>query len=354
MPLLISEADVLLADPGAVAAALIEHMREHDVKFATQGARTIVEFYDGFGVLEATGDGLKLRVEAPDRTVLEILRAVVAEHVLAFAGEELADIEWRGDTEAGPLFSDFREMRLERAVMVAPRMRRLTFRGDAARFASRADLHVRMYFPPDGDERPQWPRPGPGGRTIQPPDGRRPALRYYTVRRADVAAGEVDVDFFMHEDGGPGAAFAAAAREGALVGMAGPLGRAAAPAAFTLFAGDETAIPAIARMLEEAPATARGAALIEIDDARDATPLVAPAGVEIRWLERARAPAGSRLLVEAVRAAPVPYDGDCFVWAGCEISDARAIRAYLRKERGLGHERHLVVGYWEREDAAGR
>lgn len=357
MPLLISESDVVLADPARLAAVLIEHMLEHDVAFKTQGARTVADLGVGLGVaaLEAGEGALRLRIEAQDCDALEALRSVVAEHVIALAAEEVSEINWRGCVATGAAFANFREVRLKRAADVGAGMRRLTFAGDVARFVSDSDLHVRMYFPPDGVENPTWPRPGPQGGVLWPAAEIRPSVRYYTIRRVNQAEGEIDIDVLLRDDPGPGAAFAAAAREGAICGMAGPLGGAARPAAFTLFAGDETAIPAIARMLEAMPAAARGAALIEIGDAAAAPKLIAPAGVAIRWLSRNGAPAGTTtLLIDALRAAEWPEDPDLFVWAACEASAARDIRGHLRRERSLARERCLVAGYWERGRLAER
>lgn len=346
---LISEADVALAEPSRVAALLIEHMLEHDVTFETRGARTLVDLGVGTGVIEVTESSLRLRVEATDQGALEALRSVVAEHVVAFAAREDPRISWRGHVTTEATFANFREVRLKRAVNIAPRMRRLTFAGDIALFASDTNLHVRMYFPPEGVERPEWPRPGPDGRTIWPPEELRPAVRYYTVRRVIPAVGEIDIDFVLHDDAGPGAAFAAAAREGAICGMAGPFGRAARPARFMLFAGDETAIPAIARMLESMSSAARGEALIEIDDIGEPPPLAVPSGVTVRWLLRKGArPGTTSLLVDAMRATKWPEDPDVFVWAACEADAARNIRRYLRQDRKLDQERHLVTAYWER------
>ncbi len=341
--MLFSEATVALADPHRLTADLVDHLSAHDVAHERQGGHVVMQLGVGTGTLEPVGGALRVRVEAQDEGGLEMLRAVLAANIVDFAEGEEPVIAWSGFAAGAATFSNFRELRLVATEALTPRLRRLTFTGtDLGRFASADDLHVRFYLPPPGVTRPEWPRPGPDGRTLWPAAPLCPEVRYYTIRRA--SSDTVEIDFVLHDDPGPGARFALDGRPGALCGIAGPLGRAAPPAAWTLLAGDETALPAIARMLEAMPPQARGVVLIEAEGAETGYPLAAPEGVGVRWLERG---AESRL-VPAIRALDFPEGDDLFVWAGCEAKAARALRKHLRSERGLTRERHLVVGYWER------
>ena len=74
-----------------------------------------------------------------------------------------------------------------------------------------------MFFPVPGQDRPAVPRASTGG-PVWPAGEARPTIRTYTVRRFDAAAGELDVDFVLHEGHGPAAAWARDARPGAWVG----------------------------------------------------------------------------------------------------------------------------------------
>ncbi|WP_247886510.1 siderophore-interacting protein, partial [Azospirillum brasilense] len=191
-----------------------------------------------------------------------------------------------------------------------------------------------------------------GGRPVLPAPERRPAVRYYTLRRVDADAGELDIDVVLHEDDrhsgeAPGADFARRARPGDLCGMSGPYGLGVSPASWYLLAGDETALPAIARILEELPDDARGTALIEVEDATDELPLRSPAGIAVRWLHRHSAPVASPL-VEAVRALTLPADSaTLFAWVACEFDDLARLREHLRG-CGIDRDRMLAVAYWRR------
>ncbi|HEX5922987.1 MAG TPA: siderophore-interacting protein [Baekduia sp.] len=96
--------------------------------------------------------------------------------------------------------------------------------------------------------------------------------RNYTVRRHDPVTGEIDVDVVLHEPRGPACTWAQASPIGAGVGFAGPRVDYTPRdgASWLLLRGDETALPAIAAILEEPPATAeRILAVVEVDPATD-------------------------------------------------------------------------------------
>jgi NADPH-dependent ferric siderophore reductase len=190
------------------------------------------------------------------------------------------------------------------------------------------------------------------GRIVWPTGSHGVSLRSYTARRQDPVSGEIDVDFVLHGDG-PAAAWAAAARPGALLGMAGsgPLGFS--PAAALLLAADETALPAVSRILAEVPPDTRGVALLEVADAAEEQELTAPDGVELRWLHRGRTmPGESTLLVDSVAALDRP-EGEVFAWVAAESGAVRAVRGDLRSRWGLARAEHHAIAYWRRGRAMG-
>src|SRR5450755_1332223 len=110
--------------------------------------------------------------------------------------------------------------------------------------------------------------------------------RRYTIRNLDTAACRLDLDIVMHGYG-PGAAWAASVAVGDDVEVFGPRGKVRlADAGWQLFAGDESAIPAIAEMIAALPPGTAGTALIEVADADDEQPIVGPEQLGVRWLHR--------------------------------------------------------------------
>lgn len=230
---------------------------------------------------------------------------------------------------------------------LTPSMRRITLAGPLSAFASASpDDHVKLIFPFPGRSEVELPELGPQGISR---GAERPPMRDYTPRRFDAAAGELVIDMVVHGDG-PGATWAAAAVPGTTVGQIGPRGSAFIDGApdWYLLAGDETAIPSIARRLEGLEAGTRVVVLIEVDGPADELPLPAPGGAgaaEVRWLHRLGAAPG-RPLVDAVRALELP-PGEGYVWVAAEAGAARELRAHLRDERGLSRAATKVTGYWK-------
>jgi NADPH-dependent ferric siderophore reductase len=127
--------------------------------------------------------------------------------------------------------------------------------------------------------------------------------------------------------------------------MAGPGGRGAKPADWMLLAGDETALPAIARILESLPATAQGIVVLVADTADDAIALRHPPGFRIEWLDRR---SGSVDFVSAVTAIDIPSADTRFCWAGAEFDEIQTIRRHWRDTVGLSSGEQLAVAYWRK------
>jgi NADPH-dependent ferric siderophore reductase len=88
---------------------------------------------------------------------------------------------------------------------------------------------------------------------------------------------------------------------------------------------------------------------VEVADATEEQPLVAPDGVEVRWLHRDGVlPGESTMLVDAVAALDPATGGDIFAWVAAESAVVRTIRADLRGRWRLGRAQHHAIGYWRR------
>ncbi|MGO3191437.1 MAG: siderophore-interacting protein, partial [Microbacterium sp.] len=127
-----------------------------------------------------------------------------------------------------------------------------------------------------------------------------------------------------------------------------------AAADWHLLVGDESSIPAIAAALEAMPADAVGTALMEVQNESEQLDLIAPDGIEVRWLHRGDSQAGSTdLLVDAVRALDW-RDGRVQVFAHGERGAMKQLRPHLTEERGLDRTQLSLSAYWalgRREDA---
>ncbi len=255
-----------------------------------------------------------------------------------------------------------REVRVLRIEDVTPGLRRVTLTGDQLgafspgegevipEFASTGfDDDIRMIFAHPGQREPVLPY-FQGG-TWHAPKDPRPLGRYYTVRRWDPVTRELDVDFVKHGVG-VAATWAYRAQPGDRVHFGGPSASQGLPEGFDwlLVAGDDTAAPAIARLLEELPDDARGQVFIEVADLAHRQPLRELPGVEVTWLSRAGAAAGGTLLLDAVQGASW-WDGSVFAWVAGEQSAVRDIRRHLVQDRAVPKGDIDFVGYWKRTAA---
>ncbi len=243
-------------------------------------------------------------------------------------------------------------LRVATVTDVTPSVRRVVLTGTAEAVLA-AGPTVSLLVPRVGEDAPRWPQVAKDGRIVWPDGAHGVSLRSYTARRQDSSAGEVEIDFVLHGDG-PAASWAAAAVPGAVLGVAGGGSLGERAAGWLLLAGDETALPAISRILAAADPTAVGVALIEVAGPEEEQPLPAPEGVAVRWLHRdGVVPGESTLLADAVAALEPPVAADVFAWVGAESAAVRTIRADLRGRWGLGRAQHHAIGYWRRGRAMG-
>jgi NADPH-dependent ferric siderophore reductase len=241
-----------------------------------------------------------------------------------------------------------------RTQQISPQLLRVTLAGEDLRgFVSASfDDHVKVFFPAAGQDKPVLPTVGPDGISM-PPGVPRPAARDYTPRRYDADALELDIEFVLHGDG-PASTWAARAQPGKIIGVGGPRGSFVVPTGYDwhLLIGDETALPAIARRLEELPAGTQAIALIEVDDASAEIPLAGRDGVSVRWVHRdgarRRQEAGDVTpLEQACREVELP-PGEGYVWAAAESAVARSVRRVMVQERGIDKSRIRASSYWKR------
>ncbi len=275
---------------------------------------------------------------------------------------------------------------------LTPSFRRFTFGGtDLAEYGDPGyDQRVKVVFPtetigldamPAGEDwYTQW---------REMPEDERPPFRTYTTRQVRNDVHEVDIDMVAHDVLGPASAWISRAAEGDEVLILAPTtahsgvsyGIDFVPPARTdklLLAGDETAAPAIAVILEQLPPEATGVVVLELPHRSDAAYLPHHPGFEYRVSARgdgerhahlvsavqeaaaSLVPAGRGAEVEEVdidagilwevprtaKGGAALKSAPLYSWLAGESSAIKSLRRHLVAEQGVDRRAVAFMGYW--------
>ncbi|HFS0970587.1 TPA: siderophore-interacting protein [Pseudomonas aeruginosa] len=283
---------------------------------------------------------------------------------------------------------------LKRREQLSPALTRFVFGGPevAEMKTLAADQRIKIFFPDASGQPPSLP----GGsewyqayRSVEP--ARRPPMRSYTIRALRAEQEEVDVEFVLHGENGPASAWATHARIGDRLQLAAPNRqygddpggyewKPPAGVRHILLIADETALPAVAGILEELAGEAEPPvveAFLEVPGEADILDLPAIPGARLHWLPRHQAGIHSRngeRMIEAARQARLPErevaggaaqeledididedilwelaspeSGSFYAWVAGESAAVMAIRRYLVQERGIDKRHLTLMGYW--------
>ncbi len=189
-------------------------------------------------------------------------------------------------------------------------------------------------------------RPGQDIMLMVDVDGDRPVRRRYTIRSVDPAQCLVTLGIVRH-DGGPGERWVRAARPGDQIEGIAPRGKIfpADGAAWHLFAGDFSALPAFFAMAGSLPAQAHVTVILEVPGPEDQQDLAAAADARMLWLHRGDRPAGDpSALAAAIAEVPLPPGAGHAYLAG-EAKLVLALREALAA-RGMPADRMSPKAYW--------
>ena len=174
-----------------------------------------------------------------------------------------------------------------------------------------------------------------------------PRTRSYTIRWVDAAMEELAIDFALHDDPGSAGDWAAKAVPGDFLVISHAKGKFTPPpfSDSFVFAADEAGLPAISSALAHLPKDAQGTAFLEVAGPDSEFEIKHPAGVQLVWLHRNGASAGTTsLLPDALNSLPSPSRKSS-VMAHCERSAAKSVSRIV-EGWGLEKQRVHVSSYW--------
>lgn len=293
---------------------------------------------------------------------------------------------------APPVTNRFFHATVTAVTDLTPSFRRFTFTGpDLAEYGDPGfDQRVKVVFPtvaaplaamPLGED---WYL-----RWRDLPEDARPPFRTYTTRRVRREEAQVEIDMVAHDVRGPASAWIASASVGDEVLIFAPTtahtgvsyGIDFVPPAHVdslLLAGDETAAPAIAVILEQLPRTATGVVVMEVPHERDADYLPVHPGFvyhvharedrdrhshlipAVETVADALVPAGAATPVEEVdidagilwevprtaKGGAALKRAPLYAWLAGESGAIKALRRHLVAEHGVDRRAVAFMGYW--------
>jgi NADPH-dependent ferric siderophore reductase len=173
--------------------------------------------------------------------------------------------------------------------------------------------------------------------------------RRSTMRHCRPEAGDIDIDVFVHERGGPGSTWARAARPGSTVDLIGPKGKLEIrPESRPLFIGDEASLPAVASLTGALDADQTTMVVLEATDEADHLPLRAACPAATPPGEAA----GYRRADDRCPASRASSERH---WARLSTGRSRAmieLRPHLSRP-AIAHEDIFLNGYWNNGKQAG-
>ncbi|WP_395713633.1 siderophore-interacting protein [Reyranella sp.] len=284
------------------------------------------------------------------------------------------------------------DVTLLHSARLSPSLCRFTFGGaDVVNMRTCApDQRIKVFFPDAAGKPPSlspdtWLADYQAMRSAD-----RPPRRTYTIRGLRSSDCEVDIDFVLHGSTGPASRWALSAVPGDKLQIVAPDATYAGdpggyewrpPAQLDrlLLLADETALPAVAGILEDLACTARPPTTLvhlEVPTVGDCLALPTWPSLRLHWAVREGSPcAVGDFLIDAARTAEAipsvrtssagasladvdvdrtilwetqapPQDGGFYAWVAAEAGAVKNIRRLLLEERGLPRSATNLMGYW--------
>ena len=327
---------------GDIPEELLNHIRAHVVEFGmpvTQHDAILeVDYVQSKVQFQVTSGQFEVVIAAPDATALYQTREAVIyllDHVFPDASAQMV---WSGEDLPTPYPPNFQIGRVLSVRRITANFLRVTIKCPNLDQLASGAMHFSLLIPPD-DRPAVWPKLNEKRRTVWPTGKDQLHRAAYTFVAFDHRSGSFSFDIFEHA-GGHTMQWAQSALPGAIVGVMGPGGGDFPTADDLLIAGDETALPAIRRILENAPETTTGQAIIEVGDAADVHELQKPKGITVKWLLRPNNESLSKSLSQITHIAD-----ETFVWLAAERDLVRKAKADLI-EKGASRAASYFSGYW--------
>lgn len=323
----------IAAEGFELLATLAEIAEKNGFAVSRKPEKLLIDAPLGRVHFEKSRHGTRMTVSAGTPAELQLLTDLYAERIANIA--PAVSVEWDKKQAQAPLNQTMATVL--GVLPLSPNFARIRLAGDFSAFAEpNVGLHFRFLLHPSQNE---WPFLDAGGLTQWPGGIKSWHRPPYTVRRISENAEWIDVDIVLHS-GGRVTNWCDEVGPGDEVALHGPSGSKRPKAKWLGLFGDETALPVILRILEDAPADTSGKAVIAIRDSKDAQTVSNGTGIEVTWVDMADTDA----LLNELRTLQLPPD-ERHVFFAAERAQSVAAREVMR-DLGLAQFECKAASYW--------
>lgn len=330
-------ADVAELAYPAMRSVLLHEAENHDLPVLSQTEDKIFVGTEeaAFGITPGSSEGIRLHVSARDKDMLTSVREEVLSHLSDLVPDIAKTIRWSDAPVEGARPANFQFATVVSSTVLSEDFLRLELALDTLETYSDASIHFRFVLPQCDD--PEWPTLKANG-SIHWPSGDKVLHRpVYTVRYLNKETGRITVDVYRH-DGGRIMDWTNAAQPGDSIGLLGPAGGGVPDTKDLILCGDETAFPAIARILKALPADGTAQVFLHATSGATDYPLPQHAGVSLTWVGAEE---------DLVQLAQETYqqNSDRFFWFAADAVRVTKIRAYAATQ-DIPKEARYLAAFW--------
>ena len=318
--------------------AIMRHRaKEYELTVVEDGPETLMieTNFGQFGVAYRAPDGLRLIISAAKTDDIHVIRDALVGQIASAVPEFADKIIWSDTAEQGQYPPNLQFSEVIASEQLSADFRRVKLRLDQPEaFAGDDAIHFRILLPEAENTDPDYPILLPNGSTKWPKGNKALHRPVYTARR--MVGDIVDMDVFQHE-GGRASDWARDVSSGTRLAIIGPGGGGLVDGGPVVLAGDETAYPAIARIMETLPDDVTGhVILLSHTGARD-YPFPDCPNLSVDWTDKKSFVSATR---DALSAKP-----ECHAWIAAERGQTGKITA-LAELKDVPKSQRYVAGYW--------
>ncbi|MFY2823531.1 siderophore-interacting protein [Ruegeria sp. MALMAid1280] len=325
----------------AMKMVMLHRGQESDLPVVENSdTRVTIEAGHGHLSFAAVSDGIRVTVMAEHQDWLFMLKEGFVEQLDQFMPGIAEKIRWSDAQKSGELPPNFHFATVQSVRPVGTAFVRVRVQADGLSSFQEDAIHFRIVLPSENNDLVEWPYVSENGTTVWPKGEKALHRPVYTTRWIDHATGLMDFDVFLHE-GGRVTEWVGTVQEGTQVALVGPGGGGVPGTNRIVMFADETALPAVARILEALPADTLGHVTVQAENGADcAYPLTAPSGVSVTWLAPDSGESLADLGIIALETFP-----NHFLWFACEKAQAQKVRAVYKK-LNRDPSRAYIAAYW--------